>query len=486
VLALTRAAAAFTVPGSDGRVTGGGYLDGLAVVDTGGGPRQRPQGLADLHLEAEPTRWLAGHAELRWRAGGPFEGGHPGHYDLGHEFQNYSPALEWSEAYLDVRLRQADFRAGVQKVAWGKLDGLPPTDVLNPRDYHDPLVGDLEERKIGVPMLLGTWYLADVPPLALTGVRLTALWVPLAVPSRLALVRERWFPSSTVPPSAVTVPVRLEPGQKPIPLRIPLVSFGTRSERPPRDVKDGGVGLRLGGTWREYDWDLYYYAGPEVGPDADLRATLSLASLTPLSVVARSELRQANDSIQMAGADWAMTLGGATVRAEAAYFDDRPYLRLSRDLISAEALGSLPTRRLAQRLLRGGRVTVPLGDLFPSLDAVEWGLGVDYFWRGFLPLLQVGQILILDPAPRLLIGDPETRLVASLRRRWLGERLEVELRGTYAVERGGWFVLPRVSYLVRDDVRLRLGYLAVGGPRTHVLGQFGRNDEVVFQARYTF
>ena len=45
---------------------------------------------------------------------------------------------------------------------------------------------------------------------------------------------------------------------------------------------------------------------------------------------------------------------------------------------------------------------------------------------------------------------------------------------------------PRASYAVTDDVRLRIGYLAVGGTRSSLFGEFGRNDEVVFQLRYSF
>jgi len=66
------------------------------------------------------------------------------------------------------------------------------------------------------------------------------------------------------------------------------------------------------------------------------------------------------------------------------------------------------------------------------------------------------------------------------------ERLELELRGLYAISRDYWFVFPRASYLVRDDLRVRVGYLAVGGPQESVLGQFRQNDEFVFQVRYSF
>ncbi|HJQ85069.1 MAG TPA: hypothetical protein VKA21_13380, partial [Candidatus Binatia bacterium] len=190
VLALVAPARAVEVPGSGGRLTLGGWLDGLAVAETEDSPRERPRALLDLHLDGEATRWLRGRLALRTRAGGPFEGGHPGVLELNHEYQNRSPSLEVNEAWTEVRMRRADVRLGVQKVAWGKLDGIPPTDVLNPRDYHDPLIEDFEERKIGIPMAVGTYYLPDVAALALRELRATLIWIPIAVPPRLALIKE--------------------------------------------------------------------------------------------------------------------------------------------------------------------------------------------------------------------------------------------------------------------------------------------------------
>src|SRR5436309_6321889 len=475
--------------GTDGRVVAGGYLDGLAVAETEGGPRHPPGALLDLHLDGRATPWLGAHLDLRTRIGGPFEGGHPGVYNLVHEFQNRSPSLEASEAYADVHLKRADLRLGIQKLAWGKLDGVPPTDVVNPRDYHDPLVEDFEERKIGIPALAGTYYLPDLPRLDLAELRATLVYVPLAVPPRLALREERWFPASTVPPSAVVVPRAVASQALGVPLSGDLVipvKFGTLDHRPPRRLDAGGIAVRLGGTWRESDWDLYHYTGPETAPDADLRPEVRLVSTEPtLRLRAVSFLRQAHDVIHMTGADVSSVLGGFTVRTEVAYFDDRPYLRRSSDLVR-EATSPATVERIAPRVISRGRARVPIGDLFPTLDAVEWGIGADYLIHGFMPLLQLNQTAILDRAPRLLIHHPETRLSGTLRKKLLAERLELDGKGTYAIERQAWFVFPRASYLVRDDLRLRLGYLAIGGPPASILGQFRDNDEVVLQARYSF
>ena len=475
------------VPGTGGRVVAGGYLDGEAVAETEGGPRQRPGALLDLHFDGRATSWLGGRLELRSRAGGPFEGGHPGVYNFDHEYQNRTPSLEVSEAYADVHLRRADLRLGVQKVAWGKLDGIPPTDVVNPRDYHDPLVDDVEERKIGIPAVLGSYYLPDLPRLALSELRATLIAVPLAVPPRLALRQERWFPASTIPPNAVVVPRALASQLLGVPLDHDLsipVHFGTLNHRPPRRLDAGGIGVRLGGTWRESDWDLYHYTGPETAPDADLRPEVRLLSRTPPRLRVVSFLRQAHDVIHMTGADAATVLGGFTVRAEIAHFDDRPYLRFSEDLIR-EAQNPAVVRQYL-RSLGSPRFRVPIGELFPTADSVEWGVGADYVVNGWQPLLQLNQIVLLDKLPRLLIHDPETRLSGTLRKHLLADRLELEVRGTYAIEREAWYVFPRASYLVRDDFRVRLGYLAIGGPRASLIGQFRDNDEFVMQARYSF
>jgi hypothetical protein len=495
---LGRPAAAIDVPGTAGRLTVDGFLDGLAVAETEDSQRQRPQAILVLRADATGSRRLRAHLDMRGSVGGPFEGGHPGFLNLVHEFQNRAPSAEVSEAWVEASFADADVRAGLQRFAWGKLDGVPPTDVLNPSSYHDPIVRDAEERKIGVPALSGTYYFPDVERLDLSGLRGTLVYVPMAVPSRLPLIEERWFPGSTIAGSQIVIPKGLVRDLMPgVPVThdqvIPLL-FRTRNHRPPLALDAGGIGVRLGGTMRGADWDLYQYSGPSTAPDLDLRtvATSTFARTGTLGgpynllgVTAHNTFRQAHDVLHMVGADASRALGAATVRVEAAYFRDRPFLRLGHDLVTS--LPAATVERITSEFLKGRkRVAVPIGDLFLDLDAFEWGIGADYLVHGFLPLLQVSQIVILEPAPRLVIGDPDTRFTASVRRSFLAERLEVEFRGVYAIQPSNWFFLPRVSYLLRDDLRLRLGFLAIGGSRNSLIGQYGKNDEVVMQARYSF
>ncbi len=497
MLALAAPARAASVPDW---LQVGGRLYGLAVVDTGGGPRQRPEAVGTLDVLASPMRALRAQLELRGRIGGPFEGGPgPAVYNLNQAFQNYSPSLEVRQAFLEWRGRQAEVRAGIQTFAWGKLDGVAPTDVVNPRDWHDPLVVDefFEEQKIGIPALLGTYFLPDLPRAGLGGLRLALAWVPWAVPSRLPLTLERWFPPTIgdirldqcVPVPAGTIPQQEDcAAVNRLHVR---ADFGTLNAGPPHALQDGGVAARASGTWRGADFDLYHYTGPETAPNAFLQVVAYPRPSPPndLDVRASVRLAQEHSVMHMTGADAAVPAGPFTVRAEAAWFVDHAYLRPAADVVAPLLDGTLPpgvARGVVRRLGHGKAAGVPLGALFPRVDSVEWGIGADTLWRGFQPLLQVNQIIVLGDAPRLLISNPETRLTGTVRRRFANDRLEVEVRGLWEIERGALYVFPRVSYQVLDNLWVRAGYLALAGVRDSVLGQFRDNDEVVFQARMSF
>ena len=492
-------ATAAVAAASDWRTSAGGTVNGLAVIDTGGGPEQRPGADASLHIDSASAH-LAARLELRGRIGGSFVGGSgAGVYGFDDTFQNQSPALEFPEAWLEARSARVEVRAGLQRLAWGKLDGLPPTDVLNPRDYHDPLVADFEDRKIGTPALSATWYPGVVPIPGLHDVKLSLVWLPFAVPSRLALARERWFSHSIEPPTHLRLSKRvldrfgLCPTFCQSPQAIAPIAIETANNTPPRQLDEGGVALRLAGTWRETDWDLYHYTGPETAPVVALQPELYLpAGMRPpgasprLSIGAVSRLVQERRRIHMTGADLATTVGGFTLRAELAWFVDRPYLRVASDLLTDSALRRID-RHVPTTLARRGRAAVDLGELFPTHDTIEWGVGADYLWNGWLPLLQINQIAFLDdPHERLLVDAPETRLTGSLKKKFFDERIEFELRTAFGIARGWWFVMPRIGYRVRDDLRVRIGYLAIGGPRASYLGQFAANDEVTFQVQYSY
>jgi hypothetical protein len=73
-----------------------------------------------------------------------------------------------------------------------------------------------------------------------------------------------------------------------------------------------------------------------------------------------------------------------------------------------------------------------------------------------------------------------------LRRGFLRDHVEAELRAVYTTGRESWVVFPGVSFVLWRNLRVRAGYLAIGGQSSSLLGQFRENDEFVLQARYSF
>lgn len=464
-----------------------GYGVGRTERDS---PRQRPEGIVELGLAGSIGGRVRPVLGARVRAGGPPEDATGvGVFNFRDTFQNISPSLEIGEAYADVRLRQADLRLGLQKFAWGRLDTLHPADVLNPRQYSDPFVTEEMVAKIAIPAVSATGRLPDVGPW-LEGAQATVVWVPVPVPFRFPLPGERWFPpAAAVPPRLAIPPGAAGPG-------LPGAEVGTtlsaRNAPAGQRLSAGAVGVRWSALTAGVDWSLYVYNGRETAPALDLttrvrRAAGSGSPGAPLALAADAVVRPRYGHIWLAGADGAFELGGITARVEAVYGSNRMVPRSTAELLGGPALRRAIGRdaaRLLPRLLAGETVPVDLGPLFLRRDVVEWGVGVDYPWRGWVPVLQVNQSLVRDSAARLLVPDVDTRLFGALRKSWLADRLATEVVGLQSFERSATLVMARLTWMVTGALRLRLGYLAIGGSANTVVGQFKANDELFLQLRY--
>lgn len=100
--------------------------------------------------------------------------------------------------------------------------------------------------------------------------------------------------------------------------------------------------------------------------------------------------------------------------------------------------------------------------------------------------MQLEQAVLLEAAPELLSGNLATRFTTMLQRSFLRDRLQAEVRSAFALPKSDWLLFPRLSYQISDDLTARLGYLWIGGPEISFFGEYKRNDEVVFDLRYTF
>lgn len=488
-----------------GRWTVGGYGEGYAIIRTDPDTqRQRPAGIFALNLTGDVHPSARFFLDTRLTFGGTPEKAEGFNiYNLRDTFQNYSPVAEIEEGYLDLYLGPVDVRIGKQKFAWGKLDTIQPTDIINPRRYNDPLIDDEQDAKIGIPALRVAYFVPSLAERFLTDMRLTLVWTPIPISTRFPLQKERWFPPAT-DVADLSVFERSAVLPNPIAVRSDLA---TVNRTPPRQLDEGGVGLRATGFSGAVDWSLYFYDGPETEPVFDF--TTSIVSPAARRAIRRGEqpslpapgetivLRSASDllprfdRLRLFGADIAFSIAGSTVRAEAAYGMDRRLPRTVQDLTSQEnilrSVGSEARQlEIFRKLFRGERVSLDLGDLFEESDTVEWGVGIDYLYRGWTPLLQVNQTVVLDDVPELLLDGVDTQLLFILRKSFLAERLDTEIAVAQGVARGYTLGMARFTYDLTDHIRVRLGYLLIAGSRNTFIGEFHDNDEGFVQLRYSY
>jgi hypothetical protein len=483
-----------------GRWRAGGHVEGYAIVRTDpDSPGQDPAGTLRLELRGDLHRSVRFFLDTRLAGGGlPKDAVGFGIENLADTFQNKDPVLEFEEGYVDVFLGPVDVRLGKQKFAWGKLDTFQPTDVLGPRRYQDPFIVTGADAKIGIPSVQASYYAPPLGPGPLEDMRFTLVWVPIPFPIRFPLTRERWFPPTTSVQDLVVfedVPL----GSQTIDI-VARNALATRNRTPPQTLDEGAVGLRVSGLYEQTDWSLYFYDGTETAPAFDFETSVACRPAPapqagcdlpspgePLRIRSESTLVPRFDRMRLVGADVAAGLDRFTVRAEAAFGMDRLLPRSVESLLSdlEDATTSLGDEDIA-RFFSGQSVPIDLGDLSVARDTVEWGVGIDYLYRGWTPLVQINQIAVLDNDTDLLLSDVDTQLLIVLRKSFLAERLATEVAVVQGFARGYTTGTTRFTYELTDNLRLRLGYLLIAGSRRTLIGQFHDNDQAFFQVRYSF
>ena len=453
-----------------------------------------------VRLAASLTDWLRFDSTTLGTNGGPtLKADRAGVFNLDDAFQDVSQAVDFEEAYFDVFLPSVDFRIGKQKVAWGKLDRSQPNDLINTLTYTDPFLDEEAERKIGVPAVQASYYLPTSAWIAES--RVTAVWVPQYVPYRFSSATcnvqsgvshcdvERWYPPAAVPPTNLDVPAGIvQIGGQPSPAFRAPIAFRTQNVPSPSwRVENNEIGLRYAALIGDVDAAAYYFHGFDPQPafrltaealgQADPRSPIGVdLSTLQGSTVVSPEYHH----IDAGGADFAYAFDRFTVRGEGAYISGRPFTRDLRTLVEDPRQLVGPVLTALQQLAdprSGGHAPVDLPPSVVTREAVEWGIGGDYTYAGYMLLLQVNQTDVLHNDVPLLIKDIETRLLANLRKSFVSDRLQTQLVALHSIESDYTLLRPTVSYQLTDNVSAQAGYLFIAGRAESVIGQYRRNDE---------
>ncbi|MBI3561719.1 MAG: hypothetical protein HY080_08395 [Gammaproteobacteria bacterium] len=173
------------------------------------------------------------------------------------------------EGYATAHFEKADLRIGKQIVAWGRADGINPTDNLTPRDFVVLLPFE-DDQRFGTTAIKFDTYLSPQ--------------------HTLSVFVTPWF----------------EPSKMPLPTTATI-----KQQIPARTLSHSEVGIKLDKAGEGFDASVSYFRGFSLLPDLGVIASVSSAPLLTLHY----------DRITVFGADFARNFGRFGFRGELAYVD---------------------------------------------------------------------------------------------------------------------------------------------------------------------
>jgi hypothetical protein len=326
------------------------------------------------------------------------------------------------EGYATIHFESADLRIGKQVVAWGRADGINPTDNLTPRDFTVLLPFEDDQR-------FGT-----------TAVKLDTF-----------LSQEHTFTIFATP--------FFEPS------KIPLLTAGRTiiETTPARTLPNTEVGLKLNKVGEGFDWSVSYFRGFSLLPNMRLIGSTSAGPTLELHY----------DRITVLGADFARNYGRLGLRGEVAYVDtaDRagtdpgvknPYLYWVAG-VDRTFLDNLNVNlQFFQRRVRRYQNPEAIADPLERSIAI--------------------QNTVLDGQRDRLNNGISFRVS----KKWFNDILEAEIFAVVNLTRNDHFVRPLLTYAFSDQWKGTIGAEFYRGAEDTQYGGLKRNRGVFVELRYGF
>ncbi len=453
-------------------------------------PSERPSAVLDLRLDAVRTDRFRFVAAVRGgfdgKVGDPYRGNPV--LDLDEVYQSKDVFVSFDEAYVDLYLGNVELRVGKQKVSWGQLDDLQPTDHLNPEDLTEFYFRPELERKIGIPAIRLLGYRGSSV--------VDFVWSPLFTAYRFPARDDRWFPPLLTVSDSLETPL----GTIPVRTRYPDV------DEPPHTLASSDVGVRVRHYHEGAELSLSVFHGWDKSPTF---AAAGVATVTPtgdpnapVAIVSDVAIRPSLHRITVVGADLAIPVLWFALRAEAAWIHGRAFPKLLQGIArDPQILGVVGAA--AERVARSGQaeaVDLPLAPVELEREALQYGIGLDWFvteyvsrqligresLAGTFLLVQLVETVIFDHEPDLISQSVEHLLSATIRQTFRDERLSLQLKAAYNPNHGDFFLWPQLGYKLTSNLIGILEGRVIGGTRTQQIGQYRDYDGVRIGVRWVF
>lgn len=335
--------------------------------------------------------------------------------------------IELRELYLTTTVRDVYLSIGKQQIVWGNADRFRVLDVVNPLDYREFILDEFEDSRI--PLWSGD---VQIP---INNLALEIVWIPDQTYNVFPEAESVFENTANVPRPPPFFRVDRQP-----------------PEKPGRVLADSDVGIRLSGFRNGWDFGfnyLYHYDDTPV-----LYRSLGLTIRGPTVTI-----EPAYERSHLIGGSFSNSFGNLTFRGELAFSFDKYY----------------PSARFLD----------PDGII--KTNEFAYVLGLDWFgFRETFLSFQLFQNAVTTNDSMLFRDRLETYATFDVRREFLNDTLIAETFCVHDFNNNGGLVSPRISYALRDGLRLDAGVDIFYGPMNTLFGQFNHEDRLFVGIELSF
>ena len=350
-------------------------------------------------------------------------------FKSGYEYNEQINQFQLREAYADLYLGDFDLRAGQQILAWGRADGINPTNNLTPQDYfvRSPEPDDI---RMGNFLVRGRYTIKS-------RIRLEGIWVPVY---RHSIYRFDLFDMPD------------------------FVHFAD-AYNPDAAFKNGSFAGKVEFLFDRFDGSISWFSGFDPMPGIEAGPLPETPGENPSIDLYARPFRQ-----QTGGVDFSFGLGSFGARGEAAYREPEPGYKGEIFVPNRDLRYVLGIDRsfgiFNMMVMYSGQYVFDFEEMqmlesFPEIELEM--LRQPAVWEMLGPVMDqqlAGFNRVIFDQTKEIMHSLAARPSISL----FHNVLDLELFGLYNFSTEEWTLLPRLSWSVSDNLKLGIGGQYFEGP----------------------
>lgn len=339
------------------------------------------------------------------------------------------------ELFLDLNFQHIDLRIGEQIVRWGVVEGARVTDEINPLDFYELILRDIDDRYIPLFMVKTDLYLGSNT--------LEAIYIPEVRGHKPAGRGTQWEQ------------FRFLPG---------LVKPKHAWERFPDNIENAEYALRWTHVFTGFEISGSFFYTWDDFPSS----FRTIAGLGVFGVEPDISFKPEYNRLKIYGFSLSKTFPRAILNAEAAFVDGKIFGAQFDQTLSA-----------------------PLGEI--QRDFMKYSVGFDTYFFDTDISPAVIQQYIIDYDDRIIVERFDTVGAIFLQKEFIHNIWSTNLLVLYFFNDEDWLIRPRTFYNLSDRLQFSFGVdifegkIGTGLPgEFNFIGFFDNNDRIFWELTYSF